>query len=105
MNQIDPESASESFNQMKIFALLPPSAGLFSRVHERDLIEEIVEVKAVLHFYLYRLRLLLFISIIVPVIAVIVVTTIVITIVTTIINRLFRLGGWCLRPENRRKNE
>ena len=87
-----------------MLSYVPPSAGLFSRVHERYLVEEIVEVKSGLYLYLYRLRLLLFISIIVPVIAVIVVTTIVITIVTTIINRLFRLGGWCLLPENRRKN-
>ena len=77
-------------NQGKINAFLPPSAGLFSRVHEWDLVEEIVEVKTDIH--LNGLRLLHFTSI-VPVITVSIVT------ITTIIFRLFRLGSWCLLPE------
>ena len=82
-------------NQGKISAFRPPSAGLFSRVHEWDLVEEIVEVKADIN--LNGLRLLHIISII-PVITVSIVT------ITTIIFRLFRLGSWCLLPEKRRKS-
>ena len=77
--------------EMKTNAFLPPSAGFFPRVHEGDLVEEIIEVKA--NVNLWRLLFFIFISI-VPV------TTIIIAI-TTIINRLNRLGSMFLLPEKR----
>ena len=80
---------------MKINVLIPPGAGFFLRVHEGDLVEEIVEVEPnvnlwlLLLFFFFLLLLLLFL-------------TTVITI-TTIINRLNRLGSRFILPDRRGK--
>ena len=87
-------SESCIFYQMKINDLIPPGAGFFLRVHEGDLVEEIVEVEPNVNLWLlllffFFLLLLLFL-------------TTVITI-TTIINRLNRLGSRFILPDKRGK--
>ena len=80
---------------MKINALLPPGAGFFLRVHEGDLVEEIVEVEPNVNLWLLLLLFFFFLLLLLFL-------TTVITI-TTIINRLNRLGSRFILPDKRGK--
>ena len=75
----------------------PPSAGLFARVHEGDLVEQVIEVKSDLDLGRLLLLLLLFLLL-----GLLLVASIVVSFLHRFLG-LFGLGSWCLLPENKQE--
>ena len=79
-------------------ALIPPSAGLFARVHEGDLVEQVIEVKSDLD--LGRLLLLLLFLLL----GLLLVASVVVSFLHRLLG-LFGLGSWCLLPGNKEEEQ